>query len=316
MNNEHSLTSAKTITVSDYHQLKQAAESEAAIILLNDFRTEGESYGKLEITRPVVLDGSGCTIDFGIDIKSGGVTVRNFNMLISDFQKAVSTGFQSMQKKTGDSIAIEVHNHAADNPVILQNNTIQLDVSGASNSCIYLADGSYAHVTGNTLTLENKQNHSGERGGVFIGADVSGSISGNTIVTPRTAFPMSPIGLTANLDSLTEAVTVSPVKITGNTIKARYVSKIYASGQFFGDDNLVLESGSDFGVREALNDFILALDANNDYEIVAPYPVEHEDAFVQTRLDTIMAGGTYFKSNIFFHMEDGKLVRIPAPAAE
>ena len=47
-----------------------------------------------------------------------------------------------------------------------------------------------------------------------------------------------------------------------------------------------------------------------------PAAAENEDAFVQTRLDTIMAGGTYFDNNIFFHIEDGKLVRIPAPAAE
>lgn len=47
-------------------------------------------------------------------------------------------------------------------------------------------------------------------------------------------------------------------------------------------------------------------------KLLAPYPVENEDAFVQTRLDKIMAGGTYFENNIFFHVENGKLVRIPA----
>lgn len=316
INKEASESIYDTVSVSNYQQLELALGSEASTIVLDNFSTAGESYGKLEVTRPVVLDGNGSTIDFGIDIKSNGVTVKNFNAVVTDFNKAVSTGGQSNLKNPGDSIVFEVHNHADGEPVIIQNNTVFINIPGASNSAVYLADESYAEVTGNTLKLENSENNSLERGGVFIGADVSGKIEGNTIDTTRTAFPMSPIGLAANMDTLTGAVTVSPVTITGNDIKARYVTKMYASGQFFGDDNLVLESSSDFGVRAALTDFVLALDSNNTYEIIAPYPAEHEDAYVQTRLDSIMAGGTYFDNNIFFHVEDGKLVRIPAPVAE
>lgn len=91
------------------------------------------------------------------------------------------------------------------------------------------------------------------------------------------------------------------------------MTKMYVSGQLFGDDHLVLERKTDFGVRQALSDFIVALAENNTYEIAAPYPAEHEAGFVQCRLDTIMAGGTYFENNVFFYVEDGKLVRIPAP---
>lgn len=306
----------ETVTVSNYQQLELALSSKASTIVLYNFNTEGETYGKLEVKRPVVLDGNGSKIDFGIEILSGGVTIKNFNMNISDFNKGVSTGGQSNLKNPGDCIAIEVHNDTKGEPVIIKDNTVKLDVIGSSNSTIYLADNSYVEVTGNQLTLENQENNSYERGGVFIGANVSGKITGNTIITTRTAFPMSPIGLSANLDTLTEAISVPSIQISDNRIQARYVTKMYISGQLFGDDNFALESNSDFGARKAINSFILAMAQNNQYEIVAPYPVENEDAFVQTRLDKIMAGGTYFENNIFFHVENGKLVRIPAPTEE
>lgn len=79
---------------------------------------------------------------------------------------------------------------------------------------------------------------------------------------------MSPIGLTANLDTLTEAISVPSIQISDNRIRARYVTKMYISGQLFGDDNFVLESDSDFGARKAINSFILAMAQNNQYEII------------------------------------------------
>lgn len=77
----------ETVTVSNYQQLELALGSKASTIVLYDFSTEGETYGKLEVERPVVLDGNGSKIDFGIEIVSGGVTVKNFNINISDFNK-------------------------------------------------------------------------------------------------------------------------------------------------------------------------------------------------------------------------------------
>ncbi len=316
INKETSALQPESLTVSNYQQLKLALNTQASTITLQDFNTAGEVYGKLEVKRPVILDGNGSTIDFGIEILSNGVTVKNFNMNISDFNKGVSTGGQSNLKNPGDCIALEVHSGTPDAPVILKDNTVKMDVFGSSNSAIYLGSNSYAEITGNKLTLKNQENNNYERGGVFIDANTNGKITGNTIITTRTAFPMSPIGLTANLDTLTEAISMPALQISGNTVQARYVTKMYVSGQLFGDDNLVLESNSDFGARKIVSDFVLAMAQDNQYEIVSPYPAENEDAFVQTRLDKIMAGGTYFENNIFFHVEDGKLVRIPAPAAE
>ncbi len=305
---------SEIVTVVNYQELKQALSSKASTIILDkSFSTQGELVQKLIVERPVVLDGNNNKIDFGIEIVSEGVTVKNFIINISDFDKGVSTGGQSDLKNPGDCVAIEIHNDATGRPVVISNNNIKLDVFGSSNSAIYLADNSYVEISGNTILLENKENNTYERGGIFVGAGVSGSITNNDITSSRTAIPMSPIGLTANLDTLTKAVAVPSVTIQNNTIKTRYMTKMYVSGQLFGDDRLVLERKTDFGARQALSDFIVALAENNTYEIAAPYPAEHEAGFVQCRLDNIMAGGTYFENNVFFYVEDEKLVRVPAP---
>ncbi len=304
------------VTVANYQELTKAvAGRSAAVTLAKDFSTEGEAVSKLVVERPVVLNGNNVAVDFGIEIKSGDVTVKNFVMDITDFNRAVSTGGNTNLKNPGDSVAIEVHNDS-DKPVVITNNSVKIDVFGASNSAIYLADKTYAEVTDNVIVLENKENNNFERGGVFIGAGVSGEIANNDITSSKTALPMTPIGMATNLDTLTAGVTVPSVNIHDNNLKTRYVTKMYASGQLFGEDNLLLESDSDFGARKALSAFVVAMAENNTYEIVAPYPVENEDAFVQCRLDKIMAGGTYFENNVFFHVEDGKMVRIPAPVVE
>lgn len=120
-------------TVVNYQELKQALSSKASTIILDkSFSTQGELVQKLVIERPVVLDGNDNKIDFGIEIVSEGVTVKNFVINISDFDKGVSTGGQSRLKKSRRLCCYEIHNDAAGRPVVISNNNIKLDVSAAA----------------------------------------------------------------------------------------------------------------------------------------------------------------------------------------
>ena len=58
------------------------------------------------------------------------------------------------------------------------------------------------------------------------------------------------------------------------------------------------------------------LEKNNTFTLKDGYPVENEAAYVQCRLDKIMAGAPYYEKNVFFNVTDGKLVAVPAPAEE
>jgi len=308
-------TKADTLKVSNFDQLQQAVVSSASTIVLENFDTTGETTTKLVIQRPLVLDGNHAKVDFGFEILSNGVTVKDFIVNISEFDKAVSAPGKN-ENSPGDCIAVEIHNDNTGDPVIVTGMDITHDVFKNNNSAIYLADNSYVQITNNKIKVENKENNPYERGGIFIGANVSGLISGNDIDSARTGMPMSPIGLACTLDKLTADVKVAPVVIKDNTIKCIYVTKMYASGQLFGEDGLVLKAEDDFGVRAALSDFIVALAQNNTYTHHDGYPVENEASFVQCRLDKIMAGAPYYEKNVFFNVTDGKMVSVPAPAEE
>ena len=308
-------TKADTLTVSNFDQLQQAVVSSASTIMVKDFDATGETTTKLVIQRPLVLDGNGANVDFGFEILSNGVTVKNFNVTISEFDKAVSA-MKNGKKVGGDCIAVEIHNDNTGDPVIISGMTIVHDVFQNNNSAIYLADGAYVHILNNNITVENKENNSRERGGIYIGSGTSGKIIGNTIDSARTGFPMSPMGLTANLDALTEEISMPDLEIKDNNVESIYVTKMYTNGALFGDDGGIKEDDSDFGVREALGDFLVALEKNNAFTTKEGYPKEGEDRFVTCRLDLIYAGKPASEWNIFFDVEDGKLVRTISVEAE
>lgn len=295
---------ADTLYVSTFDQLKQAVESSAGTVVLKDFDTTGETTTKLTVRRPVVLDGNGATVDFGVEVLSNGVTVKNFVMNISEFDKAVSAPGSS-PKAAGDCIAIEIHSTPGGEPVIVENNTITHDIFGNKNSAIYLADGSHVKIRNNTLKVENKENNRHERGGIYIGAGVTGEIRNNVIDAYRTAFPMSPIGLKANLDALTESIEISPLVIKDNTATSIYITKLYSNGALFGEDGAVLNNGKDFGVRKAISQRILDLVANNTFTTREGFPVEGETPYAYCRLDLIAQGNYDYIS--YFHVENGAL---------
>lgn len=295
---------ADTLYVSTFDQLKQAVESSAGTVVLKDFDATGETTTKLTVRRPVVLDGNGATVDFGVEVLSNGVTVKNFVMNISEFDKAVSAPGSS-PKAAGDCIAIEIHGTPEGEPVIVENNTITHDVFGNKNSAIYLADGSHVIIRNNTLKVENKENNRHERGGIYIGAGVTGEIRNNVIDAYRTAFPMSPIGLKANLDTLTAPIAISPLVIKDNTATSIYITKLYSNGALFGEDGAVLNDGKDFGVRKAISRRILDLVENNTFTTRDGFPVEEETPYAYCRLDLIAQGNYDYIS--YFHVKNGEL---------
>lgn len=302
---------AETVTVSNFLELKQAVAAGIDKIRVENFDTTGETTTKVVIERPLVLDGNGANIDFGFEVLSNGVTIKNFNITTSEFDKAVSA--PGKNGGPGDCIVVEIHNDNTGDPVVITGLNIVHDIFGNKNSAIYLADGSYVEITDNNIKVENKEKNAYERGGIFVGSGVSGKISGNTIDAALTGFPMSPIGLTTTLDKLTEDVKVAPVVITHNKVTSIYVTKMYASGTLFGEDGNILKDDNDFGVREALSKFLVDLEKNNTFTLKDGYPVEHESGYVQCRLDKIMAGAPYYEKNVFFNVTDGKLVAVPAP---
>lgn len=305
---------AETVTVSNFQQLQQAVAAGVENIKVENFDASGETTTKVVIERPLVLDGNGAKIDFGFEVLSNGVTIKNFEITTSEFDKAVSA--PGNNGGPGDCIVVEIHNDNTGKPVVVTGLTIRHDIFGNKNSAIYLADGSYVEIKNNNITVENKEKNSYERGGIFVGAGVSGEISGNTIDAALTGFPMSPIGLATTLDKLTEDVKVAPVVIKDNKVSSIYVTKMYASGTLFGEDGSILKDNKDFGVREALSKFLVDLEKNNTFTLKDGYPVENEAGYVQCRLDKIMAGAPYYEKNVFFNVTDGKLAAVPAPAEE
>lgn len=305
---------AETVTVSNFRELQQAVAAGVDNIRVENFDSTGETTTKVVIERPLVLDGNGADIDFGFEVLSNGVTIKNFNITTSEFDKAVSA--PGSKGGPGDCIVVEIHNDNTGDPVVITGLNIVHDIFGNKNSAIYLADGSYVEITNNNIKVENKEKNSYERGGIFVGSGVSGKISGNTIDAALTGFPMSPIGLATTLDQLTGDVKVSPVVITNNKVTSIYVTKMYASGTLFGVDGSILADGKDFGIRAALEKLLVDLEKNNTFTLKDGYPVENEAAYVQCRLDKIMAGAPYYEKNVFFNVTDGKLVAVPAPAEE
>lgn len=303
----------ESVKVENFRELQQAVDTGVKNIELAPyFDTTHETTTKVIIERPLVLDGNGANIDFGFEVLSNGVTIKNFNITTSEFDKAVSA--PGKNGGPGDCIVVEIHNDNTGDPVVITGLNIVHDIFGNKNSAIYLADGSYVEITDNNIKVENKEKNAYERGGIFVGAGVSGKISGNTIDAALTGFPMSPIGLATTLDKLTEDVKVAPVVITHNKVTSIYVTKMYASGTLFGEDGNILKDDNDFGVREALSKFLVDLEKNNTFTLKEGYPVEHESGYVQCRLDKIMAGAPYYEKNVFFNVTDGKLVAVPAPA--
>ena len=298
---------AETVTVSNFQQLQQAVAAGVENIKVENFDASGETTTKVVIERPLVLDGNGAKIDFGFEVLSNGVTIKNFEITTSEFDKAVSA--PGNNGGPGDCIVVEIHNDNTGKPVVVTGLTIRHDIFGNKN-------GSYVEIKNNNITVENKEKNSYERGGIFVGAGVSGEISGNTIDAALTGFPMSPIGLATTLDKLTEDVKVAPVVIKDNKVSSIYVTKMYASGTLFGEDGSILKDDKDFGVREALSKFLVDLEKNNTFTLKDGYPVENEAGYVQCRLDKIMAGAPYYEKNVFFNVTDGKLAAVPAPAEE
>ena len=297
--------------VHNYAQLAAAIEKEEAYIkLASDFSTAGEETAAIVIEYPVVLDGNNASIDFGFEVVTGGVTIKNFNITTSTWGKAVCKNGKpdadgNMTK--GDCIAIEIHN-ATNDPVIIENNNIVHDVFLNNNSSVYLADGTLAHVINNKIKTENKSNASYERGGIYIGSGTRGKIVGNTIDSAKTAMPMSPLGLTANLDKMTGAIEMPAIEIKDNVCESIYVTKMYTNGVLFGEDGLIKEDDSDFGAREALEGFLANLAANNSFAVKEGQLPADENVYVVSRLDLIYAGTPLKAASNYFEVVDGKLV--------
>ena len=305
----------EALEVHNYAELKDALAGEEAVIkLADDFSTEGEETAYLEISRAVTLDGNGVNIDFGFEALTGGITIKNFVITTSEWGKAVcKNGKDDGTGKmiNGDCIAIEIHNETSD-PVVVENCTITHDVFDNNNSAIYLADGTCAEIRNNTITVLNQQGNSKERGGIYIGSGTSGKVTGNTIDSARTAMPMSPVGLTANLDAMEAAVEMPAIEITGNTASSIYVTKMYTNGELFGEDGLIKADDTDFDVRENLEAFLVALAENNSFSNKEGTLGEGENVFVVSRLDLIYSGVSLKDASNYFEVADGKIVEGPA----
>lgn len=301
----------KAALVHNYADLVAAInDTEPKIKLADDFSIEGEETAAIVIGYPVVLDGNNATIDFGFEVVTGGVTIKNFNINTSVWGKAVCKNGkpnENGEMTRGDCIAIEIHN-TTDVPVIIENNNIVHDVFLNNNSSVYLADGTLAHILNNNIKTENKSNASFERGGIYIGSGTRGKVIGNTIDSAKTAMPMSPLGLTANLDKMTEAVAMPAIEIKDNTCESIYVTKMYTNGVLFGEDGKIKADDTDFGAREALEGFLSALAANNSFAVKEGQLPADENVYVVSRLDLIYAGTPLKQASNYFDVVDGKLV--------
>ena len=301
----------KAALVHNYSDLVAAInDTEPKIKLADDFSIEGEETAAIIIDYPIVLDGNNATIDFGFEVVTGGVTIKNFNINTSVWGKAVCKNGKPNDKgemTRGDCIAIEIHN-ATDVPVIIENNNIVHDVFLNNNSSVYLADGTLAYVLNNNIKTENKSNASFERGGIYIGSGTRGKVIGNTIDSAKTAMPMSPLGLTANLDKMTEAVAMPAIEIKDNKCESIYVTKMYTNGVLFGEDGKIKADDTDFGAREALEGFLSALAANNSFAVKEGQLPADENVYVVSRLDLIYAGTPLKQASNYFDVVDGKLV--------
>ena len=301
----------KAALVHNYSDLVAAInDTEPKIKLADDFSIEGEETAAIVIGYPVVLDGNGATIDFGFEVVTGGVTIKNFNINTSVWGKAVCKNGkpnENGEMTRGDCIAIEIHN-TTDVPVIIENNNIVHDVFLNNNSSVYLADGTLAHILNNNIKTENKSNASFERGGIYIGSGTRGKVIGNTIDSAKTAMPMSPLGLTANLDKMTEAVAMPAIEIKDNKCESIYVTKMYTNGVLFGEDGKIKADDTDFGAREALEGFLSALAANNTFAVKEGQLPADENVYVVSRLDLIYAGTPLKQASNYFDVVDGKLV--------
>ena len=300
-----------TFEVHNFTELKEALlGTESVIKLSSDFTTEGEETTQVNVERAVVLDGNGATIDFGFEILTGGVTVKNFNIRTSTWGKAVCKNGKpndNGEMTRGDCIAIEIHNTTSE-PVVVENNTIVHDVFLNNNSSIYLADGSFAYILNNNIKTENKSAAAFERGGIYIGSGTSGKIVGNTIDSAKTAMPMSPAGLRANLDAMEAPIEMLALEIKDNTCESVYVTKMYTNGELFGENGMIKVDNSDFGVRESLQNFFAALVENNTFTNKPNTLGEGENVFVASRLDLIYKGISLKDASVYFDVIDGKLV--------
>ncbi len=311
MEKELTLNEMKALEIHNFAELKAALEGKGTLIkLADDFTTEGEATTQVNVERAVILDGNGMIIDFGFEVLAGGVTIKNFNIRTSEWGKAVCKNGkpnENGEMTRGDCIAIEIHNTTSE-PVIVENNTIVHDVFLNNNSSIYLADNSYAHILNNTIRTENKSLASFERGGIYIGSGTSGKIIGNTIDSAKTAMPMSPTGLRANLDAMEEPIEMPALEIRDNKCESIYITKMYTNGELFGENGRIKVDNTDFGVRAKLEAFFADLVANNSFVNKPNTLGEGENVFVASRLDLIYKGVPLKEASVYFEVVDGKLV--------
>ena len=172
----------------------------------------------------------------------------------------------------------------------------------SENCGINIAEG-----LNNNIKTENKSNASFERGGIYIGSGTRGKIVGNTIDSAKTAMPMSPLGLTANLDKMTGAIEMPAIEIKDNVCESIYVTKMYTNGELFGEDGLIKADDTDFEVRENLEKFFAELAANNTFTTKEGL-AEDEDVYVASRLDLIYQGVSLKAASVYFNVVEGKLV--------
>lgn len=308
-----SAVTGEAVSVRSYQQLQEALAGSAEVIrLAPDFSLEGET-AKLLIARPVVIDGNHQNIDFGLDIRSNGVTIQNLSIYLSEFDKGVSTPGKTAGTP-GDCLAVQIANTGDGLPVVLYQVKVVEDIFKNHNSAIYLSDGSHVRITDCQVRVRNQENNKNERGGIFIGHGVKGLIAENTVVAAKTALPMTPLARTDSLNQMLQNQNVyDGLVIRDNVLLGRYVVRTYLNGDLFGTDQKLLTGADKNGVREKLSAFLIALEERNDCGALYPDPAAHETPFVQARLDKIMAGGSYYENNVFFHITQDGLVAEPAP---
>lgn len=162
--------------VHNYNELTKALKTDiAAIKLADDFSTENEKTSYVIIDRAVVLDGNNVIIDFGFEVTTGGVTIKNFNIITSEYGKAVSKNGEldtDGNMINGNCAAIEIYNTTID-AVIIEKNTITHNVPLNNNSSIYITDNTFAYVINNNIKTDNE---------IYVGLNTSGKVEGNTIL--------------------------------------------------------------------------------------------------------------------------------------
>ena len=307
------------VMVHNYAGLKEALAGKAQKIkLAKDFTTEGEEVTWVVVERPVTLDGNNVAIDFGFELLAGGIVFENFNISTTEWGKGVSEGGKPDANGVmagGDCLGVKVHN-TSDTPVIVKNNKIYHDVYNHQNAALYLADGTYVHVMNNTIKIEDKANTARTRNGIFIGANVSGKIVGNTIDSQKAGMPMLPVGMTTHFDYMKEAFPLPTVEIKDNVCESLYISSMYINGELFDENGLVKVADNDFGIRKDLEAFLVALVENNTFITKSGLPAD-ENVFVATRLDKLAEVNYVVKdASVYFGVVDGKLVAGPKTTVE